>query len=74
MATPGPCPKCGGRMDEGALLVKDSNGGRGATQWLEGAIERTFFRGIKISGRKLLPIKSWRCNRCGLLETYALES
>lgn len=61
-------------MEEGALTVKDSNGGRGAAQWLEGVPERSLFRGIKTSGRKLLTVKSFRCNRCGLLETYAPES
>ena len=58
-------------MAEGALLTKDSNGGNCATDWLEGRAEKSVWTGLKIKGRTILPVASFRCERCGLLENYA---
>jgi len=39
--------------------------------WAEGAPEFWFLRVLKMRGRRKLPIQSWRCTKCGLLESYA---
>ena len=39
--------------------------------WIEGAPEKSFWIGIKTRGRRKLKIETWRCGRCGYLESYA---
>ena len=64
------CPKCGGRMDTGFLLeLKDGNA-KAATDWVEGPIEKAWY-GLKVRGKKRLPVETWRCGRCAYLESYA---
>jgi hypothetical protein len=69
MAITRTCVKCGGRMVQGVTIDKDQ-GMRGVSSWLEGAAVKGWF-GVKLGGRKPLDIETWRCNRCGLLESYA---
>ena len=38
--------------------------------WVEGAPEKRWY-GIKLRGKRQLTIESWRCARCGYLESYA---
>jgi hypothetical protein len=67
----GPCPKCGGRMIAGFAKVKDGNGGHAAASWVEGIPERSIWTGLKLRGRKELPITAHRCPRCFYLEFFA---
>lgn len=57
-------------MIEGALLIKDSNGSHCAGKWLEGAPQWSIW-GLKTRNRQVLPVESFRCERCGYLESYA---
>jgi hypothetical protein len=41
------------------------------THWVEGAPEKSFWQGLATSKRRVLPIATWRCERCGYLESYA---
>lgn len=41
------------------------------THWVEGKPEYGFFGGIKTSGKKLMPVETYRCTGCGYLEAYA---
>jgi hypothetical protein len=59
-------------MAEGFLLDRGESS-RGVTQWIEGAPERSFWTGVKLKGRRSLPVSAWRCPRCGLLRFHALE-
>lgn len=64
------CAKCGGRMDQGFIADSTDNYTK-AAHWVDGAPEKNFWGGIKMRGRKKLQIETWRCGRCGLLESYA---
>ena len=64
-------PKCQGSMTEGYMLDVTQNGARSVSKWIEGVPEKSFFVGLKISGRANLQIQTWRCGRCGFLESYA---
>lgn len=67
------CPKCGGRAELGFLLeLKDSNQ-KAPTEWIEGAVEKAWY-GVKIRGRRRLAVETFRCGRCGHLESYAPEA
>jgi hypothetical protein len=63
------CPKCQGSMSEGYTL--DVSQSRSVSKWIERAPEKSMWTGLKISGRANLDIQTWRCIRCGFLESYA---
>ena len=64
------CVKCGGEMEEGFVL-DNTYGARLQSEWIEGAPERSRWTGIKLKGKEQLPIVTFRCTRCGYLESYA---
>lgn len=66
------CGKCGGAMKEG-FLVDSSHQAVRVGHWAEGAPEYWFLRVLRMKGRRKLPIRSFRCLRCGFLESYATE-
>lgn len=63
------CPKCTSSMEEGFVL-SERHGMPAVTTWAAGAPVKGWF-GVK-APRKPLEIRTWRCQRCGLLESYAL--
>ncbi|MFN2563693.1 MAG: PF20097 family protein [Gemmatimonadaceae bacterium] len=68
------CPKCGRRMQVGYFLDSKHGERRGLTEWVDGTPERSFWMGLKIKGHYVLPVTVYRCERCGLLESYALPA
>ena len=66
------CGKCDGTMREGFLMDSTHNVVR-VGHWAEGAPEYWFLRVLKMRGRRKLPIRSFRCRKCGFLESYAAE-
>ena len=67
------CSVCGNSMVEGFLLdfYKDN---QTATRWVEGKPERTFSGAIAFSDRKNYHVSSLRCDQCGYLEFFAVDS
>jgi len=63
------CPKCGSLMTTGYLL--DAGQAHKASEWIEGAPEKSFWTGLKFKGRRRFTIVADRCERCGYLELYA---
>ena len=57
-------------MAEGFVLDADGNGSRKVNRWIEGAPEKHWY-GLKVRGRKQFDVQTFRCNRCGYLESYA---
>jgi ribosomal protein S27AE len=70
MPQPKQCPKCGGSMEEGFVLDR-SHGGVAVASWVERPPETSLWTGIKLGGRTQSRIATWRCGRCGFLESYA---
>ena len=64
------CGKCGGAMKEGFLLDASRNT-FGVTHWAEGAPEYWILKILRLKGRRRLPVRSYRCAKCGYLESYA---
>lgn len=58
-------------MAEGFVLDQAYDGSRSVPRWLDGAPEKSFWRGIKLRGRTPLQIVTWRCTGCSYLESYA---
>ena len=64
------CPKCRARKELG-LIIDSAHGGMVEPQWLEGAPEKSFWRGLKVKGKEKHPVRTFRCPSCGYLESYA---
>jgi len=71
MAFPSPCPKCAGSMAEGFLMEYTSQSSRAPTRWVEGPPEPSTWTGLRIKDRAILAVATYRCGRCGFLESYA---
>lgn len=67
------CGKCGGEMVEGFLIDSTHQAVRVA-HWAEGAPSFWFLGVLRMKGRAKLPVASWRCRKCGFLESYAPTS
>ena len=65
------CPYCKVAMEEGFVLDRGHANSRDIAKWVEGEPERGFWVGLKVKGRAMRPIESFRCTRCGLLQNYA---
>lgn len=71
---PGPrleCPRCVRRLEPGFLLELGDTNVRSVTHWVEGAPEKKLFSGLRTKGRRVLPLTTYRCEKCGYLESYA---
>jgi hypothetical protein len=74
MSTRNPhCPKCDGQMEEGFLIDANQNMAT-VTHWADGAPSFYFLKILRMKGRRKLPVRSLRCRKCGLLESYAVET
>ena len=65
------CPKCGGEMVQGFIFDREEGGLRRVSNWVEGAPEKNFWTATKVSKEKCIPVGTFRCSKCGFLESYA---
>ena len=66
------CPKCEGVMEEGYIL-DNTHGGRVQACWIQGQPVKSIWTGLRLKGADQRPVRTYRCTRCGFLESYALE-
>lgn len=71
MGTP-TCPDCRTAM-EGGFLRDRTDSGSVQAAWVEGAPERSTWTGLKLKGRRQIPLYAWRCPRCALVRFFAPE-
>ena len=65
------CIKCHVQMEVG--FVPDlREGGSSQQVWSPGKPRKSFWTGLKMKAAQLLPVKTFRCRKCGYLESYAL--
>jgi hypothetical protein len=63
--------KCGGPMQVGFIL-ESTESGRQVSKWIEGMPEFPWNNfGVKIKNKEQHPIQTYRCAKCGYLESYA---
>jgi hypothetical protein len=58
-------------MAEGFILDVSQSGARTVSTWVEGAPDKSLWLGVKIRGKVRHEIQTWRCGRCGYLESYS---
>jgi DNA-directed RNA polymerase subunit RPC12/RpoP len=65
-----PCPKCSGKMQEG-FIYDQAYGASLVSRWVQGPPEKSLLSGVKLKGRKMIETRTFRCDKCGFLESYA---
>ena len=72
MSQPKECLRCRGPMEPGFVIDRAHGQQKAVQQWVEGAPERSFWMGLKTKGREQHAVRTFRCERCGYLESYAV--
>lgn len=66
------CMRCDGELEDGFILDKGDGGFTSQTLWASGEPNTSFSRMSAVkSGNKMLPVITYRCTRCGRLESFA---
>ena len=65
------CPRCRGAMEIGFVLDRGHGNARQEQEWVEGELEKSFWVGVRTKGREKFGVRTFRCERCGYLESYA---
>lgn len=67
------CPKCRSQMQAGFIVdYADGNAGR-ISEWVEGSPDKRWW-GLKTGDKEKSKVITFRCVRCGYLESYATMS
>ena len=64
------CPKCSAKMEEG-FIIDDTHGGKLQSQWAEGPPKKSIWTGVKVAKEDRHRVTTYRCVKCGYLESYA---
>jgi hypothetical protein len=64
------CLRCSGSMDAG-YVVDEGYGTRTVSKWIEGEPQPSMWTGLKLRGKVKRDVVTYRCKRCGYLESYA---
>jgi hypothetical protein len=64
------CPKCDGKMQEGFIVDSAANGFL-VSSWHPEKPQDSFWYATKVDRKKLRAIETFRCEKCGYLESYA---
>lgn len=65
------CARCQGRMDVGFVVDRAHGGALAQQSWVEGIPEKSFWTGLKTGDRTSVSVLTYRCEKCGYLESYA---
>ena len=65
------CPKCGGRMAEGFIIDRGDYGSSSVSTWQGGEPRKSVWTGLKLAKDEQAEVSTFRCGRCGYLESYA---
>jgi rubrerythrin len=57
-------------MEEGFVLERNQRG-NGVEKWVSGEPDWSWWTGVRLKGRAQHDIATWRCRKCGYLESYA---
>ena len=64
------CPRCSGILVRG-FIVDEGYGAKSVPKWVEGEPVKSIWSGLKLRGKTQLDVSTYRCQRCGFLESYA---
>lgn len=66
------CHRCSSAMEPG-FVVDHTYGAVETSTWASGRPEYSGWSGMKMKGRQCYNVVTYRCMRCGLLESYAQD-
>jgi len=66
------CSNCQEPMEPG-FVVDHTYGSSLQSSWVEGKPVDSFWTGLKLKGRLVFPVTTFRCRSCGLLHSYAFR-
>ena len=66
-----PVPSAAAGCRKGSSSIGFDNAARQISTWVEGSPEKSFWTGLSLKGRKMIEVQTYRCHRCGFLESYA---
>jgi predicted nucleic-acid-binding Zn-ribbon protein len=64
------CPRCGGTLEAG-YTIDIGYGTKALPKWVAGEPQKSIWTGLKLGGKEQLEVTTYRCRRCGYLESYA---
>jgi hypothetical protein len=67
------CLRCGGEMEEGYVL-DETHGALRTARWVDGPPKKSPWTGLKVRGRRKLPLAAYRCTGCGAVDLYARDA
>jgi len=67
------CPRCRQRMVPGFVVDRGHQSWPETQTWVEGEPKKSFWGGLQLKGRTKHAVRSFRCERCGYLESYARD-
>jgi hypothetical protein len=56
---------------ESGYILDEGYGNQTVGQWFAREPERSIWAGLKLHGKTKLDVTTYRCKRCGYLESYA---
>ncbi len=68
------CPDCRVPMDSGFMVDFIGTSASKQPLWAKGTPESSFWTGLKLDDKELLPILTFRCPTCGQLKLFARET
>ncbi len=64
------CPRCTSGMEPG-YMIDQGHGTRTVPKWVAGLPRKSIWTGLKLRGLDQVEVATYRCRRCGYLESYA---
>ena len=64
------CSRCSGSMEPG-YTIDVGYGTKAVPKWVAGEPQKSIWTGLKLGGKDQLEVTTYRCRRCGYLESYA---
>ena len=66
------CPKCQSHMSDGYMIDRGHSGIALVPIWYSGEPVRSWWCGVKVGASEKHETRSYRCDRCGYIEHYAI--
>ncbi len=70
MREPSECLRCRGPMERGFVMDRGHANSPDQQEWVEGEPDRRWW-GIRTKDKDRFKVHTFRCDRCGWLESYA---
>jgi len=65
------CLRCKSAMETGFIVDHGHANASQEQEWVEGEVVKSFWRGVHTHNREKAKVVTYRCVRCGYLESYA---